>query len=176
MLLSVQARYGILLEESAKNGRSGLALAISVGTSSRGVISSESKRVVSTTGLARGSVNETNESLKGTWKKLVLFNSGKGVVKEESAVQALRVSESKRALPDTQDDEKDEPKDLLAAMDSFDNLFCRRCLVWTQHLYSFEFTQLLLWSYSPERGHELSGYISYCCRFLTAGYTAALKL
>lgn len=113
----VQARYGILLEESAKRLNS-------VGTSSKGVSSSESKRIVSSTVLTRSSAKETNESMKGSWKDLVLVNSGKGAVKEE---QALRLSENNKC--DTQEDDKDEPKDLLAAMDSFDNLFCRRCLV-----------------------------------------------
>jgi len=135
-LFSVQARYGILLEESAKNGSSGLK---SVGTCSKGVIPFESKRISSSLVLARGSVDETSDSRKDSCKDLVLLNSGKGNVKEESAVQAVRASENKYALPDTQEDDKDEPKDLLAAMDSFDNLFCRRCLVWNLHLYSFDF-------------------------------------
>ena len=67
--------------------------------------------------------------MKATSNEIMMFNPGKEIMKEESAVQALLVSENKYALLDNQEDVKEEPKDLLAAMDSFDNLFCRRCLV-----------------------------------------------
>lgn len=69
------------------------------------------------------------EFTRGTFQEFSLFNSGKEAVKEENE------------LPDTQEDDDNEPKDLLAAMDSFDTLFCRRCLVPTQHLCLLQSTQ-----------------------------------
>jgi hypothetical protein len=38
-------------------------------------------------------------------------------------------SEASISMPAALEDKQTQPKDLLAAMDSFDNLFCRRCLV-----------------------------------------------
>ena len=124
--LYIQERYGVLLKEHSKSERIGLPLASFVGTLSTGVVSSQTREIIPTVELAQGPINETNKSMKAPSKEMVLYNPGKKeIVKEESVVQA----ENKCALPDTQEEDKDEPKDLLAAMDSFDNLFCRRCLV-----------------------------------------------
>lgn len=76
----------------------------------------------------------SKETSKGTPPRSSLKETGKGIglhpgngnhVKEE----AFKLPEVKCVLLDTHEDDKEEPKDLLAAMDSFDNLFCRRCLV-----------------------------------------------
>lgn len=57
-------------------------------------------------------------------RALVPCSAGTETVNEEAATPA------NGDKSDTQhEDEKNEPKDLLTAMDSFDNLFCRRCLV-----------------------------------------------
>ncbi|KAG0563224.1 hypothetical protein KC19_8G013400 [Ceratodon purpureus] len=131
----IEERYGILLKEHAKSERSGLPLASSVGTLSSGIASSLSRSIVPAVELAQSSVNETNGFMKATSNEIMMFNPGKEIMKEESAVQALLVSENKYALLDNQEDVKEEPKDLLAAMDSFDNLFCRRCLVFDCRLH-----------------------------------------
>ena len=127
--LFVQERYAILLKEHAKDELSELPLASSVGACSTGAASLQSRSIVPMVELAQSSVIETNLSMKAISTEITLFNPGKEIVKEESTVQALLVSDNIFSLPDTQEDAKDEPKDLLAAMDSFDNLFCRRCLV-----------------------------------------------
>lgn len=125
----------MLLEDFAKNGR------IPVGTSRNGILLSESKRIVVTRSASKESSKGTppRSSSKETSKGTGVF-PGNGNVKEE----AFRVPEIKCVLLDTQEDDKDEPKDLLAAMDSFDNLFCRRCLVCTSPFkcLSFFFTFL----------------------------------
>lgn len=104
------------------------------GGASGSGISSQSRRIIPTTELAQGSLNETNELMKETSRALVVFNPGKETVNEECAARAILANGKRCALSETQEDEKNEPKDLLTAMDSFDNLFCRRCLVRTQAL------------------------------------------
>lgn len=123
-LLFFQARSDIL-RESYKNEGTELLLLNSGGNSGSG-ISSQSRRVIPTSEFAQGSLNETSNGASGA---LVLFNSGKETVYEESEVQATLENGKRSRSPETDEDDKNEPKDLLTAMDSFDNLFCRRCLV-----------------------------------------------
>ncbi|KAG0557519.1 hypothetical protein KC19_11G137000 [Ceratodon purpureus] len=129
----IEARYGILLKDSVQNGRSEFLLETSEWTSGAGVFSSQGRITVAE--LEQGSVSERNEFNEGTSNELVLFNSGEDTVSTENAVQAVIVSDNTCALQNSLDDDKSEPKDLLTAMDSFDNLFCRRCLVFDCRLH-----------------------------------------
>ena len=127
-MLSFQARYGIL-RESARSEPPELLLENPQRTSGAGTFLSQSRRLIPT---AHGFLNERKEFNEGAFKDLALINSGKDIVNVENAVQAVILSENRCALQDTQEYDKNEPSDLLTAMDSFDNLFCRRCLVRTQ--------------------------------------------
>lgn len=101
---SFQARYDIL-SESNKNEGSEL--------SSEGGTSSHSRRMIE------------SSTFENASRALVPCSAGKETVNEEEAATPANGD-----ISDTQpEDEKNEPKDLLTAMDSFDNLFCRRCLV-----------------------------------------------
>lgn len=129
ILLSFQARYDILLRESARNGRSALQLEYSERAFRAGTFPSQSRRVIPITELAQDSLNESKEFNEGASKAPLLLNTGEDIENEDNAVQAVLVSENRRVFQDAQEDDKSEPKDLLTAMDSFDTLFCRRCLV-----------------------------------------------
>lgn len=74
---------------------------------------------------------------KGIHTKVIISPSGRRKVTRDQGRFAFKEAPSgleadfshKHAGKTDEREEKVEAKDLVAAMDSFDNLFCRRCLV-----------------------------------------------
>lgn len=149
-ILFVQARYEYLVRESDKKLETGLQHIKVPETATAGKSSPPGRRKTSTKDLAHAAAKEVKEAAKESRAALKdaskesEMESGtetasaalKDVAVKASASQAEAVDDAYKAEtvlhpPPALDEDKNEPKDLLIAMDSFDNLFCRRCLVCT---------------------------------------------
>ena len=123
-----QARYDSLLKVSIKRTEVGLPPMQVVGASSTGKISPQGRRKTSTKELAREAAKEAKESRRGAFKD-ALKDFEKEIANGDNALQLVSVVEATSSVLAIREEDKVEPINLLTAMDSFDNLFCRRCLV-----------------------------------------------
>jgi hypothetical protein len=124
----VQARYDILLREAEKKVDTRLQ-EIKVPETCNVVKSlSPGRRKTSTKDLARAAAKEAREGAKESGREAAKEAALKETTLEANADDHHR-SAASISMPAALEDKQTQPKDLLAAMDSFDNLFCRRCLV-----------------------------------------------
>jgi hypothetical protein len=130
----VQARYDILLREAEKKVDTRLQ-EIKVPETCNVVKSlSPGRRKTSTKDLARAAAKEAREGAKESVREAAKEAALKETTLEANADDHHR-SEASISMPAALEDKQTQPKDLLAAMDSFDNLFCRRCLVFDCRLH-----------------------------------------
>jgi histone-lysine N-methyltransferase EZH2 len=130
----VQARYDILLREAEKKVDTRLQ-EIKVPETCNVVKSlSPGRRKTSTKDLARAAAKEAREGAKESAREAAKEAALKETTLEANADDHHR-SEASISMPAALEEKQTQPKDLLAAMDSFDNLFCRRCLVFDCRLH-----------------------------------------
>jgi hypothetical protein len=89
---------------------------------------SPGRRKTSTKDLARAAAKEAREAAKESIREAAKEAPFKELT-VEADVDDRHKSQVGVVLPAAPEDDQTQPKDLVAAMDSFDNLFCRRCLV-----------------------------------------------
>jgi hypothetical protein len=131
----VQARYEVLLREADKKVDSRVQEMKVPDTSNVVKSLSPGRRKTSTKDLARAAAKEAREAAKESVREAAKEAPFKELT-VEADVDNHHKSQVGVVLPVALEDDQTQPKDLVAAMDSFDNLFCRRCLV--QILASFE--------------------------------------
>ncbi len=124
----VQARYEVLLREADKKVDSRVQEMKVPDTSNVVKSLSPGRRKTSTKDLARAAAKEAREAAKESVREAAKEAPFKELTVEADADDHHK-SQVGVVLPAALEDDQTQPKDLVAAMDSFDNLFCRRCLV-----------------------------------------------
>ncbi|KAH9546913.1 hypothetical protein CY35_11G005800 [Sphagnum magellanicum] len=130
----VEARYEVLLREADKKVDSRVQEMKVPDTSNVVKSLSPGRRKTSTKDLARAAAKEAREAAKESVREAAKEAPFKELT-VEADVDNHHKSQVGVVLPAALEDDQTQPKDLVAAMDSFDNLFCRRCLVFDCRLH-----------------------------------------